>query len=72
MKLDFAQNITCQAGQVRVMFSLLHCRFLQNSLATCNRASGYVARHEFSVVVVVVDDDDDDDDIERRDLLHGD
>ena len=26
------------------LFSLPHCRFLPNSLATCNRASGYVAR----------------------------
>ena len=31
------------AGQVRFLFSLPCCRFLVNSLTTCNRASGYVA-----------------------------
>ena len=44
VRLDFAQNITCRAGQVRVLFSLPHWRFLPNSLATWNGASGYVAR----------------------------
>ena len=34
VKLDFAQNITLCARQVRVFFSLPHCRFLPNSLAT--------------------------------------
>ena len=32
--LDFAQNITWWVGQVRVFFSLPHCRFMLNSLAT--------------------------------------
>ena len=43
-RLHFAQNITCRAGQVLVLSSLPHCHFLPNSLATCNGASGYVAR----------------------------
>ena len=41
---DSAQSITCQAGQVRVLLWLPDCRFLPNSLATWDRASGYVAR----------------------------
>ena len=37
-------NITYRTGQVRVLFSLPHCPFLLNSLATCKGASVYVAR----------------------------
>ena len=40
---DSAQNITCWAGQIRVFFFLYDYRFLPNSLANCNGASGYVA-----------------------------
>ena len=31
---DSAQNISCRAGQVRVLICLPDCRFLPNSLAT--------------------------------------
>ena len=41
--IGLSLNITCWAGQVRVFFSLPHCRFLPNSLASYNGASGYVA-----------------------------
>ena len=41
---DYGQNVACQAEQVRILFCLPDCRFLPNSLPTCNRASGYVAR----------------------------
>ena len=45
VRLDLALNITCRAGQVRVLFSLPNCRFLPNSLAlACKGAGGYVAR----------------------------
>ena len=37
------QNVTCQAGQVRVWFCLPNCCFLPYSLATCNWACGYIA-----------------------------
>ena len=47
---DSAQNITCSSLQVKVLFCLPHCRFLLNSLTTCNGASGYVARCLFSSV----------------------
>ena len=39
------QSITYQAPQVRVLFCLPNCNFFKpNSLATCNRAGGNVAR----------------------------
>ena len=41
---DSAQNITCRVGQVGVLFCLRDCHFLPNLFATCNGASGYVAR----------------------------
>ena len=41
--LHFEENITCRAGQVWVLFYMDYCRFLPNSLANCNGASGYVA-----------------------------
>ena len=40
---DSAKKITCQAGQIGVLFHLPDCHILPNSLATCNGASGYVA-----------------------------
>ena len=36
-------NITCQAGQVRVLLCLPDCRFAPNSPATCKGSSDYVA-----------------------------
>ena len=42
---DFAQNITCRAGQVMFFFRLPDCHFLLNLLATWNRASAYVMLH---------------------------
>ena len=44
---DDLKQFTCQAGQVRVLFSLPDYHFLSNSLAICNGASGYVARCYF-------------------------
>ena len=41
---DCAQNITCLAGKVRVLFCLPDCRFFPNSLVTRYGAIGYVAR----------------------------
>ena len=40
---DSTQNITFRAGHlVKLLLCLSDCQFLPNSLATCNRASGYV------------------------------
>ena len=42
-KIGFCPKHCLPSGQVRVLFSLPQCRFLLNSLATCNGASSYVA-----------------------------
>ena len=49
---DSAQNITCGAGQVQVLFRLPDCHFLPNSLATFDGASVYVARCITKVVMM--------------------
>ena len=41
---DSGQNITCEGDHVMVLFCLPDCHFLPNSLSTCNRIKGYVAR----------------------------
>ena len=47
---DSAQNITCWAGQVRVLFCLPHCHFFAKF--TCKRASVYVAHRLISSLTV--------------------